>query len=1055
MQAFRILLKCLAVLSVFIGGGIISEAYAQQRTITGTVSDSQGPLIGVSVMLKDSPTVGTFTDLDGKYTLTVEGENPVLQFTYVGFKTVEEPVGTSDVLDVLMYQDATLLDDVVVIGYGTQSKSHLTGSISKVGGESLLDTPVSDVTTALQGQVAGLTISNTTSEVGVVPSIRVRGAGSISADSSPLIIVDGYPVPDGLSTVNAADIQSIEVLKDAASSAIYGSRAANGVIMITTKSGDIDKPTYSVKVYQGMKYAYKLHDILTSTEWLEWQRMENSWGGPEVRDQDILAAWIEENIGATDWQREALRDFTDITNVQFSVSGGKKGVRYYTSGAYTHDEGIMLQNAVDKISFRTRADMEFSKVVKFGYNVSFNYSKSSRPRNNFIDFYRTPSFLPVYHNDWTTALTGGYTGFARGSHFNGIYGPVGEPDEYGNPTYNTGTTGLSPFSSANNNPKSVMANTERWSENLSGVANAYIEIKLAKGLTFKSSNGFNVRYQPQYTYSNKNATKDDMPSEATFTSRLYLDLLTENTLNYSGTFGKHKIDALLGYTAERTRVQRVSLTGTGFPTDDIHTLNAATIFELASENNGNGSGTGTFRYPDEVLESGLARVSYSYADKYLLSASIRLDRSSLFTSGNRNAWFPSVSLGWRVSEEPFMQQARWLSNLKLRASYGVTGNNNVEYYAALEVLNGANYVTGSGNGSITPGTANISSTLANEDITWEQTDEFNVGLDLGLFDGRVNLTADGYYSITRALLFEQPTQSFTGFTHFWNNIGRVRNSGLELQLDTYNIEHKNFTWETNINFSFNRNRLLEIGGEREVISQGERSENYIARVGEPLIQYYGFKTIGVWNSLEEIQANPHFSNDVPGGLRIWDANGDGVLNDDDRVALGDPYPDFSYGMTNTFRIGKLDISFLIQGVQGVTVFNGDVYYNETHRYNRAYLENRWVSPSHPGDGKTPYGKNGYDILLTDYPLQDGSYVCLRNATVGYTFSKKDLNNKLNGLRIYLSGNNLAYIWSKDYKGINPESRMTSGAYDTPMIDGYQRGGFPLTSTVILGIDFKF
>ena len=340
-------------------------------------------------------------------------------------------------------------------------------------------------------------------------------------------------------------------------------------------------------------------------------------------------------------------------------------------------------------------------------------------------------------------------------------------------------------------------------------------------------------------------------------------------------------------------------------------------------------------------------------------------------------------------------------------------------------------------------------------VTHSQHDATFAGRTLGLFDGRVNLTADGYYSITRALLFEQPTQSFTGFTHFWNNIGRVRNSGLELQLDTYNIEHKNFTWETNINFSFNRNRLLEIGGEREVISQGERSENYIARVGEPLIQYYGFKTIGVWNSLEEIQTNPHFSNDVPGGLRIWDANGDGVLNDDDRVALGDPYPDFSYGMTNTFRIGKLDISFLIQGVQGVTVFNGDVYYNETHRYNRAYLENRWVSPSHPGDGKTPYGKNGYDILLTDYPLQDGSYVCLRNATVGYTFSKKDLNNKLNGLRIYLSGNNLAYIWSKDYKGINPESRMTSGAYDTPMIDGYQRGGFPLTSTVILGIDFKF
>ncbi len=1041
-------------LTVFILMMMVSVSYtfAQQRTIKGTVSDANGPLIGVSVVQKGSAT-GTATDLDGKFSLTVSEENPVLVFSYVGFRTEEIKVGASDVLDVTMSADATLLDDVVVIGYGTVQKSHLTGSISKIGGESLIDRPVSDLTTALQGQVAGLSINNTTSEVGVSPSIRVRGSGSISADSSPLVIIDGYPVPDGLSTVNTADIKSIEILKDAASAAIYGSRAANGVIMITTKSGEIDKPSYTVKVYQGMKYAYKLHNILTATEWLEWAEKEAAWGGPAVRTQDKVAGWIEENIGSTDWQREALRDFTDITNVQFSVSGGKKGFRYYTSGAYTHDEGIMWQNAVDKFNFRTRADIDLSRIIKFGYNVSMNYTKSSRPRNNFIDFYRTPSFLPVYHNDWTTALTGGNTGFARGSHFNNIVAPVGDPDEYGNPTW---TNGVSPFNSANNNPKSVMANTHRWSEKLSAVANAYIQIQIAKGLTFKSSDGVNVRYSPSYNYSKENATKDGMPSEASYYDSRYINLLSENTLNYSGKFGRHKIDGLLGYTLERTMVQQVALTATGFPTDDIETLNAATIFELASENNGNGAGTGTHRDADIVLESALARVSYSYADKYLLSASIRLDRSSLFSRGHRNAWFPSVSLGWRISEEPFMQNVNWISALKLRASYGVTGNNNVDYLASQEVLNGANYVTGSGTGSLVPGSANTSTTLANKEITWEQTDEFNVGFDFGVLDGKITLGVDGYYSITRALLFEQPTSSFTGFTNYWNNIGRVRNAGLEIQLDTYQFNRKNFSWNTNINFSLNRNRLLEIGGEREVITPGERNENYIARVGDPFIQYYGFKTIGVWNSLEEIQANPHFSADVPGGVRILDYNEDGVLNDEDRIPLGDPYPDFTYGMTNTFQIGKLDISFLIQGVQGVTVFNGDCYYNESYRYNKAYLEDRWVSASHPGDGKTIYVKSqGYDIMLTDYALENGSYVCLRNATIGYTFSKKDLNNKLNGLRLYLSGNNLLYIWSKDYRGINPEARMTSGAYDTPMIDGYQRGGFPLTSTITFGIDLKF
>ncbi len=1025
---------------------------AQNRTVRGVVTDDEGPLIGASVMIKGT-TTGTATDLDGRYTINVPSENSVLVFSSIGYKNEERVVGKSANIDVRLNVDDNLLEDVVVVGYGTQAKSHLTGSISKLEGDgALIDIPVSDVATALQGQIAGLTITNTTSEVGVLPSIRVRGTGSISADSSPLVIVDGYPVPDGLSTVNASDIRSIEILKDAASAAIYGSRAANGVIMITTKSGKADEPHYSVKVYQGMKYAYKLHDLLTATEYQKLQEFEESVGGPAAKGQDRAAAWVEQNIGATDWQREGLRDFTGITNAQFSVSGGRKSMRYYTSASYTKDQGVMLQNSVDKLSVRTRLDVDLSPKVKFGYNLSASYSKTERPRNNFIDFYRTPSFLPVVHNDWTTAFTGGYTGFARGSHFNQITTPTGDPDAYGNPTWDNK---VSPFNSANNNPKSVMANTERWGESMSGLGNAYLEITLAKGLVFKSSNGFNVRYAPSYSYENLNALKDGTPSSASFNSTLYVDLLSENTLTYNLVKGRNKLDLLAGYTIEKTRVQRVSLSGTGFPTDDIHTLNAATVFSLAATNNGNGSGTGTFRYPDKMLESGLARATYSYADKYLLSASLRLDRSSLFTRGNRNAWFPSISAGWRVSQEPWMQHVDWINTLKLRASYGVTGNNNVNYFSAIEVLGGANYATGAGNGSLVSGTANNSSTLANADITWEQTDEFNVGLDFSMLRSRINMSLDAYYSITRALLFEQPTQSFTGFTKYWNNIGRVRNAGIEFQLNTVNYTRKRFTWTTDFNISLSRNKLLEIGGERQVITQGERSENYIARVGDPLIQYYGFKTCGVWNTTAEIQANPHFAADVPGGLRIVDANDDGVLNDDDRIALGNPYPGFNYGLTNTFKIGKFDLSFLIQGVQGVTVFNGDVFYNESHKYNTAYLKDRWVSADYPGNGKVPYMKVGYDMLLTDYPLQNGSYVCLRNVIMGYTFSAKDLHNKLGGLRVYLTGNNLAYIWSKDYKGVNPESRMTSSQYASPMISGYQRGGFPVTSTVTVGVDVKF
>lgn len=1035
---------------------VTTAVHAQKTTVKGVVSDEEGPLIGVSVTVKTPAggvPVGVATGIDGSYSITVPDENAVLEYSYIGYRKVEQTVGKRTVIDVVMETDAVAMDDVVVVGYGVQMKSHLTGSIAKIDGSALVDRPASDLTTALQGQIPGLSINNITSEVGVAPAIRVRGTGSISADSSPLVIIDGYPVPDGLQSLNPSDVQSIEILKDAASAAIYGSRAANGVIMVTTKSGAAEKPRYSVKFYQGVKYAYKLHDMLTATEYLEWLEREEALGGAAVTMQAKAAAWIEKNIGSTDWQREGLRSAASVTNVQFSVQGGRKDIRYYSSASWNRDQGVMHQNELQKVTFRTRLDADLSRRVKFGVNFSANYMKGSRPRNNFIDFYRTPSFLPVYHNDWTTALTG-YTGFARGSHFNNMFAPIGNPDEFGNPTWNT--SGVSPFTSANNNPKSVMANTTRWNESFQGIANVYLTIDIVEGLQFKTSNGVNVRYRPSYSYSNFNATKDGDASTATFNSSLYVDLLTENTLNYNRTFGRHDIDILAGYTAESTRVQNVAMEGTGFPTDNIHTLNAATIFKLAASNNGNGSGTGTFRYPDKILESYLGRVSYSYDGRYLMSASIRLDRSSLFSKGNRNAWFPSISAGWRISEEKFMKDQRAFSNLKLRASYGVTGNNNINYNAALEVLNPANYPFGSGSGTLTPGAANTSSTLANSDITWEQTDEWNVGLDAGFLDNKIALTIDGYYSVTRALLFEQPTQSFTGFQSYWNNIGRVRNGGVEIQIDTHQFNRKRFEWSTTFNLSLSRNKLLEIGGERQVISQGERNESYIARVGEPLIQFYGFKTVGVWNSQDEIDSNPHFASDVPGSLRIWDANGDGLLTDEDRVAMGNPYPSFSYGMTNNFRFGDFDLSFQLQGVQGVTVLNGDIYYTETHKYNRAYMTGRWVSESAPGNGKTPYAKVGTEHVLTDYSLQNGSYLCLRNLTFGYTLPRKSAKKiGLNGLRIYVTGTNLFYIWSDNYKGVNPESRMTTGVYSSPMIDGYQRGGFPLTSSVTFGLDLNF
>ena len=1044
--------KKMVLLLLLFAGAL--NAYSQQ-VITGKVVDAQGPLAGASVTVKDAavPT-GTVTDTNGNYSIKVPNSKAILIFSYIGYIDQLEIVGKRTTVNVTMVEDSKMLDDVVVIGYGTQTKSHLTGSISKLDGQALINAPVSDMATALQGSMSGLTVSNETSEVGVTPSIRVRGTGSISAESEPLVIIDGFPVSGGLSAINASDVKSIEILKDAASAAIYGSRAANGVIMVTTKSGTPDKPKYSFKFYQGYKYAYQLHDLMTSSEWLNLLTEEADKGGPAVSTAARGAAYLESQMGTTDWQREGLRDMAGITNVQMSISGGRKETKYFISAAYTKDQGVMLENSLDKLNFRTKLDASLSKIANVGVNLSGTYTKTERPKNNFIDFYRTPSFLPVYHNEFSTGLTG-YSGFARGSHFNKIMTPTGALDGNGNPIMEES----SPFTSANNNPRSVMDNTFRSNESMQGLASMYLTLDLCKGLQFKTSNGLNIRFSPSYYYGNKDAIKDKEESKATYFSTLYVDLLSENTLTYHLDFGKnksHTIDALLGYTIESTRDQRVAMTATGFATDDIHTLNAATVYALAAEGNGNGDGTGTFRYPDVVLESYLGRINYSYLGRYLLSSSLRLDRSSLFSKGNRNAWFPSVSLGWRISEEKFMKNMKAISNLKVRASYGVTGNNRINYDAALEVLNSANYVTGKGNGQLVSGSANISSTLANPRITWEQTDEFNYGFDLGFLKNRIGLSVDAYYSVTRALLFEQPTQSFTGFSHYWNNIGKVRNSGLEIQIDTHNFKNRKFSWDTNINFSLSRNKLLEVGGEQQVISQGERSECYIAQVGSPLIQFYGYKTNGVWNSMEEINANPHFSTDVPGGLRIVDTNKDGSLTPEDRVTLGNPYPDFTWGITNTFQIKDFDISFLIQGVQGITVYNGDVYYTETWKWNKAYTKDRWINAENPGSGKVPYLKQGYDICLTDYPLQNASYACLRNFTLGYTLPATAARKiKLSGVRFYVSGNNLFYIWGNSYKGINPESRITSSQYSNAMIAGYQRGGFPLTSTVSAGFDINF
>jgi hypothetical protein len=413
-----------------------------------------------------------------------------------------------------------------------------------------------------------------------------------------------------------------------------------------------------------------------------------------------------------------------------------------------------------------------------------------------------------------------------------------------------------------------------------------------------------------------------------------------------------------------------------------------------------------------------------------------------------------------ISKEKFLSNVDWLSNLKFRTSYGVSGNNRIVDFAFLDLLYGANYTYGSGTGVTTPGLVSSSAYLSNPNITWESTNQNNYGIDLALFRNRVSLTIDMYKSKTDRLLLQQSAMAFTGVPQFWNNLGSLQNKGIEIELSTKNIQRKDFTWTTSANISHNENKILQLGTEAFLLNQGERTEVYRNKVGDPLVTFYGFKTDGVWISQDQINSSGLTSSltgmFVPGGLKVVDMNGDGKIDNSDRTDLGNPYPKFNWGITNNFKFKGFDFSFLIQGVQGGKLINGDPNYNESRRTIRIYNQNRWISAAHPGDGMTPYSTNGFNWMLTDYVIEDASYFSLREVNLGYTLPSSTIKRlKINSMRFYLSAQNLYFHMADGYRGLNPEGRFSNGPYSSVLIDGYQRGSFPIPQTITAGIDINF
>ena len=1062
-----------------------SFVYSQESKlkVSGTVVDKMGVSIpGVRITFEDKSTT---TDIEGRYSIDVKSSKSLLRFLYIGYEPQLVTVGKNKVIDITLIESLNALDEVVVIGYGTQKRSNVTGSVSKYKNEKLDEIAVSRLDQALQGKIAGVQVQNISSEAGADAVITIRGISSINAGASPLVVVDGQPIPDGLASINMADVASVEILKDAASAAIYGSRGASGVILITTKTGKSDKTKYAFKYSSGLKSAYEKYPIMTTPEYVNLLYKEKAiratdpyfianpglnniiYNGSVAKQNNILAGYAINQImqggKGYNYQDEVLQT-ADFKNIQLSASGGTKNMRYVVSSGYQFDEGIMLKSNYEKFNFRAKMDIDLTKKTKLSININPSFQKKASPSENYTNFWRYSDVIPFRHNSvtaafvnqnpqWASIQAGDYS---HPRHFLNLTYPKLYPD--GSPlvlpdgTNYDGAFG-SPSNSAQNNPMSSLLSNDIETKNYGLQSGATLSVNLLPGLDFKTMATLYMKYDTRLDWADRNASADGVVNRGIYSNNTFIDLLTENTLNYKKDFDKHSIDVLLGYTAQNTKTTKTQTTGQNYPSNDIRTLNNATIIDKA----------GTFGSNAQIgLISYLGRVNYAFQSKYLLSASYRTDGSSYFGPGKKWGAFPAASVGWVANKEIFLSKLDWLSKLTFRGSYGVSGNNRILDYGFSNLLNSADYAFGSGNGSVIPGQSTTSTIISNEEITWESTFQTNLGLDLALFNNRINLTVDVYKSLTDKLLLQQATQAFTGVPLAWNNIGSLDNKGFEFELSTTNIKTKSFKWATSANLSHTQNKVRELGAEKYLRNQGERTEIYQTKVGDPLVQFFGFKTDGIWTSPEQIAAaKAILTTNLPslftlGGLKLVDVNGDNIIDNADRTVIGNPYPDFTWGLTNTFNYRAVDLSFTFQGVQGGELINGDPNYGETRSRNSNYTANRWISPLNPGDGKTPYEDVGFNWMLTDYVVEDASYFALREVNIGYTLPDdfcKQLG--LSSLRLYSSGQNLFFQSAKGYRGINAEGRANTGPYASSIVAGYQRGSFPISKTIVLGVDINF
>ena len=1062
---FKQILAC-AVLLLLAG-----SLRAQNAKMTGMVRDEKGsPLAGVSIALSNEltqQTQSTLTANDGKFKLPqLLSQTPYnLSISFVGYQTkrlsklILKPSQHSTLIIELLPVATESLDEVMVIGYGTQSKTSITGAVGKVSFSQIKDQPVTNFDQAIIGKIAGVQVLQSSGEPGRGSTYRIRGTGSITAGNGPLVVVDGYPLDSqgqANEFINTNDIASIEVLKDASSAAIYGSRGANGVILITTKKGQVGKLQVTYATNTGIQQVSKKLNMLDAYQYAQLAKdaHDNAWvdikAGNSAATPDAERGTVENagfywnqtpvdlypylnkqaGLTNTDWQDEIFRSAV-LNNQSLSFSSGNDKYKYFTALNYTDQQGVVINSGYQRYGIRMNLD---ATENKFGFGVSLAPSYAVEKRVNDEGPYTDQSVIgsalqmsptwPVYNQDGSYNFDGnGKWRIGKDYQHNAVLNPVALANLIDNKVYHTNLLGR-----------------------------VYLNYELLKGLKYEIALGAtlneyrNKTYRPS-TLPNLGEAFYTDPSNpvATNSQTSVYNWLLEQTLNYNKSFGDHHIKILGGFTAQKNRSEQNGVTATNFPDELIRTINAGQVV------------SGTASIQEWSLLSALSRLQYDFKGKYLFSAAIRADGSSRFGKNNKWGYFPSVSAGWRLSSEEFMNNITAISNLKIRASYGITGNFQIGNYDHIARIGISNYILGPASGQLTNGSAPAN--LSNADLGWERSKMFDLGIDLGLFQQRLNLEIDVYDKTTSDLLLNLPVPYSSGFRMARQNVGKVNNKGVEATLSMQN-EFGKFKWGISANISANKNRVKELGpGNAPIIAtNGTANTFFITAVGQPIGAYYFLKANGVYQNQTDLNANPHFANAYPGDIKFTDVDGDGVLDvNKDRTVVGNFFPDYTFGITNNLSYSGFDLAFSLQGAQGFEIVNlQNRYINsmEGNFNNTTDALNRWQSESAPGNGavnranRKAKGNNG---RTSSRQVEDGSYVRLQNVTLGYSLSSMLLKRlTISSARIFLTAQNL-HTWTS-YTGYNPEVNLYAGDALTPGID---YGTYPLNKTISVGLNLTF